>query len=195
MSPDGPLKHHPFASLRNRAPATAPAVPTPVSPPEKPRLRARIVVREEHDPEENALVVRVIGLPRERLEAIGSLLRTVLGVAVSIEGRDLLVMSRDRERVAAQLRKQGASEVVVVKPPAGSNLEQAGRPGGTNRAEIGRGLHVAVVTKADQPTGSLTEGIVRDILTKSPVHPRGIKVRLEDGQVGRVRRILVAANT
>lgn len=60
----------------------------------------------------------------------------------------------------------------------------------TNRNEISRGQKVKVVLKEDQGTGSLTEGVVEDILTKSPSHPHGIKVRLEDGQVGRVKEIL-----
>jgi len=49
-------------------------------------------------------------------------------------------------------------------------------------------MRVFIVLKKDQRTGVLTEGIVRDILTKSPVHTRGIKVRLETGEVGRVRK-------
>jgi len=49
---------------------------------------------------------------------------------------------------------------------------------------------VAIVLKQDQRTGKLTEGIVADLLTKSPNHPHGIKVRLQDGQVGRVQKIL-----
>jgi uncharacterized repeat protein (TIGR03833 family) len=61
---------------------------------------------------------------------------------------------------------------------------------GSNRADIRPGLRVAIVLKADQATGRLTEGIVRDILTNSATHPHGIKVRLEDGQVGRVKRVL-----
>jgi len=48
---------------------------------------------------------------------------------------------------------------------------------------------VQVVTKEDQRTGRLTEGVVKDILTKSPTHPHGIKVRLENGIVGRVKEI------
>jgi len=48
---------------------------------------------------------------------------------------------------------------------------------------------VAIVQKQDQPTGRLTEGIVKDILTNSPTHPHGIKVRLETGEVGRVQEI------
>ena len=60
---------------------------------------------------------------------------------------------------------------------------------GTNRAEIMTGLKVSIVLKQDQRTGKLTEGIVRDILTKSATHPHGIKVRLENGLVGRVKAI------
>lgn len=60
----------------------------------------------------------------------------------------------------------------------------------TNRDDIRPGLRVKIVLKKDQPTGNLTEGIVKDILTSSPTHPRGIKVRLTDGQVGRVQIIL-----
>jgi uncharacterized repeat protein (TIGR03833 family) len=59
------------------------------------------------------------------------------------------------------------------------------------RSQIKPGSHVRIVLKADQPTGKLTEGIVRDILTGSPTHPHGIKVRLMDGQVGRVQEIIV----
>jgi len=52
------------------------------------------------------------------------------------------------------------------------------------------GTHVMVAKKEDRRTGKLTEGIVKNILTNSAVHPRGIKVRLEDGTVGRVQEIL-----
>ncbi|HTX90324.1 MAG TPA: YwbE family protein [Anaerolineales bacterium] len=61
---------------------------------------------------------------------------------------------------------------------------------GNRRANIKPGLRVRIVLKQDQSTGKLTEGIVRDILTSSPTHPHGIKVRLTDGQVGRVKEIL-----
>jgi uncharacterized repeat protein (TIGR03833 family) len=60
---------------------------------------------------------------------------------------------------------------------------------GVESKNIKPGLRVSIVLKADQGTGKLTEGIVKDILTKSPSHPHGIKVRLESGQVGRVRGI------
>lgn len=59
-----------------------------------------------------------------------------------------------------------------------------------NRAQIKKGISVAIETKAHQRTGHLTEGIVDAILTSSDIHPYGIKVRLEDGQVGRVKNII-----
>jgi len=62
---------------------------------------------------------------------------------------------------------------------------------GTDRVNIRPGLRVLIALKTDQQSGKLTEGIVKDILTKSPVHPHGIKVRLEDGHVGRVKEIKV----
>lgn len=58
---------------------------------------------------------------------------------------------------------------------------------GQQRSEIRPGLAVAIVLKKDQKSGRLTEGIVKDILTSAPFHSRGIKVRLTDGQVGRVK--------
>ena len=58
---------------------------------------------------------------------------------------------------------------------------------GQNRSEITPGLAVVIILKQDQRSGKLTKGIVKDLLTKSPFHSRGIKVRLEDGQVGRVQ--------
>lgn len=61
---------------------------------------------------------------------------------------------------------------------------------GTKRADIKSGLEVLIVQKQDQATGKLTQGVVRDILTNSPTHPHGIKVRLVSGQVGRVKQIL-----
>lgn len=62
---------------------------------------------------------------------------------------------------------------------------------GNTRANIKPGSHVRIVLKQDQRTGKLTEGVVKDILTKSSTHPHGIKVRLQSGQVGRVKEILI----
>lgn len=61
---------------------------------------------------------------------------------------------------------------------------------GMNRNNIKPGLKVLIVLKKDQRSGRLTEGVVKDILTKSSSHPHGIKVRLESGDIGRVKKIL-----
>lgn len=61
---------------------------------------------------------------------------------------------------------------------------------GHTRSTISQGIKVRIVLKADQRSGKLTEGIVKDILTNSPTHPHGIKVRLTTGEVGRVKEII-----
>jgi uncharacterized repeat protein (TIGR03833 family) len=63
---------------------------------------------------------------------------------------------------------------------------------GQNRADIKAGIEVGVVTKEDQRSGKITSGIVKQILTKSPFHPHGIKVRLTSETVGRVKEIHTA---
>jgi uncharacterized repeat protein (TIGR03833 family) len=62
---------------------------------------------------------------------------------------------------------------------------------GARRSDLKAGIEVAIVLKKDQRSGRLTRGVVKDILTKSATHPHGIKVRLTDGQVGRVKEIFV----
>ncbi|WP_018615192.1 YwbE family protein [Segetibacter koreensis] len=61
---------------------------------------------------------------------------------------------------------------------------------GTIRSDIKPGIAVNIILKKDQRSGVLTQGIVKDILTSAPKHHRGIKVRLEDGQIGRVQEII-----
>jgi len=61
---------------------------------------------------------------------------------------------------------------------------------GQKRSSIKSGMTVLIVLKEDQRTGKLTKGVVKDILTKSSKHPHGIKVRLESGQVGRVKEVI-----
>ncbi|WP_419765711.1 MAG: YwbE family protein [Arcobacter sp.] len=61
---------------------------------------------------------------------------------------------------------------------------------GKKRFDVKIGATVNIVLKQDQRTGKLTKGIVKNLLTNSPTHPHGIKVRLQDGQVGRVQEIL-----
>jgi uncharacterized repeat protein (TIGR03833 family) len=62
---------------------------------------------------------------------------------------------------------------------------------GSERKDVRPGLMVDIVMKQDQRTGRLTRGVVKDVLTKSPHHPHGIKVRLETGEAGRVKEIVV----
>ncbi len=69
--------------------------------------------------------------------------------------------------------------------PEGENVMN-----GKNRSNIRPGLTVDIVLKKDQRTGALTRGVVKDLLTNSATHPHGIKVRLQDGQVGRVQQIV-----
>jgi|GEM_PF-323853 len=66
---------------------------------------------------------------------------------------------------------------------------------GRNRSDVARGADVSVVLKEDQPTGKQTRGIVQDLLTKSPFHRHGIKVRLQGGKVGRVQVIHSAGHS
>ena len=61
---------------------------------------------------------------------------------------------------------------------------------GTNRGDIRAGSEVYIVLKKDQRSGQLIRGVVKDVLTTSAHHPHGIKVRLDDGQVGRVKQII-----
>lgn len=69
-------------------------------------------------------------------------------------------------------------------------MEKRDGMNGKNRKDIVAGLEVDIVLKQDQRTGKRTRGIVKDILTNSSTHPHGIKVRLTDGQVGRVQEIV-----
>jgi len=61
---------------------------------------------------------------------------------------------------------------------------------GTKRVDIKLGMRVLIVLKKDQRSGKLTEGIVKDVLTNSPNHHHGIKVRLKSGDIGRVKKIV-----
>ena len=188
VASDKALKHNPFSKLR-AAVRTVDAPALKATPPAAAPLGS-VIVRPERDAPEGAVLTRVIGVPPEHRAALGKRWRDDLGHEVLVEGRDLLVMTDDVEGVAAVLRAAGASEVKLVRREVPPDLAGAGEPGGALRSQIRRGLRVAIVQKADQASGALTEGVVHDILTSSPEHPRGIKVRLASGEVGRVRRIL-----
>lgn len=190
VASDKGLKHKPFTSLVGSVRVVDAPTPKPAPPPPAKRPLGRVVLREELDTGEGTVRTRVIGVPHEHHASLGARWRDRLDAPVLVEGRDLLVMTDDCDTVAAVVHDAGAVEVKIVRREAPADPSRAGEPGGTVRARIRRGLRVAIVQKADQETGALTEGVVREILTSSPEHPRGIKVRLESGEVGRVRRIL-----
>jgi uncharacterized repeat protein (TIGR03833 family) len=76
----------------------------------------------------------------------------------------------------------------------GVEEEEKRNMNGTKRENIQPGLQVFIVLKKNQRSGKLTEGIVKDILTKSPIHHHGIKVRLKSGEIGRVKEIIKGHN-
>ncbi|PKN29776.1 MAG: hypothetical protein CVU63_25935, partial [Deltaproteobacteria bacterium HGW-Deltaproteobacteria-20] len=104
------LKHKALASLRELTVETRP--PKPLPKPASEASLGRLIVREEMDSEEGRVIARLIGVPSERLRALGVLLKEALGIVVLMEGRDLLVMGCPRERLMALLRDAGAAETV-----------------------------------------------------------------------------------
>ncbi len=75
-----------------------------------------------------------------------------------------------------------------------SDRDNAYMNDGNQRHNIRAGLEVEIILKQDQRTGKLTRGIVKDILTRSPQHPHGIKVRIETGEIGRVKTIIAVTS-
>jgi uncharacterized repeat protein (TIGR03833 family) len=188
----GGLTHHPFANL---VPGREPVAP---APPCGPPLAVRI--RLETAGRSGKAVTRITGLPGDNLEVIASRLRKALGCGAVVEGQDLVLLGSLVERASTWLERAGDPRAILPEPraprtprreeaPSAAALVATTPDHGTRRGEVRRGQRVAIVQKADQQSGKLTEGIVRDLLTKSETHPRGIKVRLESGEVGRVKII------
>jgi uncharacterized repeat protein (TIGR03833 family) len=199
----GTLTHSPFAALANKelarvsAPAREQSAPAVVRGPGPPRPRA-VRLRQESKGRSGKVVTRITGLPQQNLQAIGSRLRKALGCGAVVEGDELVLLGSLAERArhwldaAGDLREIKEERAFEPAPrsrePALSETTSAAAvSAGTQRSDVRRGQRVAIVLKADQASGNLTEGVVRDILTSSPTHPRGIKVRLETGEVGRVK--------
>jgi uncharacterized repeat protein (TIGR03833 family) len=144
-------------------------------------------------------VTRIEGLPAENIEAIASRLRKALGCGATIEGADLLLIGSLVERADQWFDKVGDLRAIYDEKPAPPRDFAAETQAQSElsapqthrspmrRSDVRRGQRVAIVTKLDQPTGNLTHGVVRDLLTNTEVHPRGIKVRLETGEIGRVQ--------
>jgi uncharacterized repeat protein (TIGR03833 family) len=204
-----PLAFNPFAALAKsalrdqvpNAPLAKPAPPTVAAkPPPLPPCRVRL--RHETAGRSGKVITRVSGLPRENVSAIASRLSKALGCGASVEGDDVVLQGSLEERASQWIAKAGDLRAIVderaaTKSSSGS-VEAPKEPvyvpvstlSGNRRADVRRGMRVAIVLKADQGTSKLTEGIVRDLLTSADYHPRGIKVRLESGQIGRVQVIL-----
>jgi uncharacterized repeat protein (TIGR03833 family) len=170
-------------------------VPAVVRQPAAPARRA-VRLRQESKGRSGKVVTRITGLPSHNLAAIGSRLRQALGCGAVVEGDDLLLLGSLAERAQRWLDAAGDPRDINEPPPSPARPEKPSPPesasapvagSGTKRGDLRRGQRVAIVLKADQTSGKLTEGIVQDILTSSPTHPHGIKVRLETGEVGRVK--------
>jgi uncharacterized repeat protein (TIGR03833 family) len=190
--------NNPFAALsalrnelRSQPPPEALAAAAPASPLE---ACVKLVVQRERKGRAGKTVTRVSGLAAELARDLAPRLKSALGCGATVEGEDLVLLGDLVERAADWFRAEGARQVVVsgnqsAPAPSRPSGGQTWREG-TRRDDLEPGLTVEIVLKRDQPTGALTRGVIQEILTPGATHPRGIKVRLTDGSVGRVKRVL-----
>jgi uncharacterized repeat protein (TIGR03833 family) len=163
------------------------------------------VVQREKKGRAGKTVTRVSGLPPEGVEEVARRMKSALGCGATLEGDDLVLLGSLVDQASRWLEREGARKVVVSggesppppskRPPAPASApfeseRVSSSKDGTHRADLERGQTVDIVLKQDQRTGSLTRGVLQDILTRSPTHPHGIKVRLADGSVGRVKHVI-----
>jgi len=196
--------HTPFARLAIK-PQLGPKAPSPpqtrtAAPPRRDHALPppRIAIRHESVGRSGKIVTRIAGLPHDLLETVAGRLRKALGCVSRVESTDVILDGSLKELASEWLKKIGdvrklteekttpakaASPVPAAPPLTATNAS------GTYRRNIRPGMKVAIILKEDQPTGELTTGVVRDLLTSSDEHPRGIKVCLQSGQVGRVKVI------
>jgi uncharacterized repeat protein (TIGR03833 family) len=175
------------------APVAAPASRRPTSP------APRLAVRHEAVGRSGKIVTRISGVPAEVRDTVAAKLGKALGCAAEVDAVDVILTGSLKERAYEWLQKVGDVRKLVEEKPRATSPAQPAPPEppaliasnalGTYRRNIRPGMRVAIVLKEDQPTGELTTGIVRDLLTSSNDHPRGIKVRLASGLVGRVKII------
>lgn len=205
--------NNPFAKLaRETALAARPAgvSPAPVpAPGPRPRtsLAPRLFVRHEAVGRSGKVITRISGVPAELRDTVAARLRKALGCAAELDAEDVVLTGSLKQRANEWFEKLGdvrrladhkddksaarpaSAASPAVPQPAPAPALVATNASGTYRRNVRPGMRVAVVMKEDQPTGELTTGIVRDLLTNSEEHPRGIKVRLVSGVVGRVKII------
>ncbi len=200
--------NNPFGALQGIRDELAPGLPaaaaepaTAAAPPEPGAgdggvgaTWSKIVVSAEKKGRAGKTVTRVCGLPPGELPALARQIKTALGCGATFEGDDLLLLGSLVQRCVDWLEARGAAKVVVSGGAGGAGRARPRpRPGAgpervPARAELQAGQVVEIVLKQDQASGALTRGILREILTRPATHPHGIKVRLEDGAVGRVKR-------
>lgn len=144
------------------------------------------------------VVTRIAGLPQDLLDTIAARLRKALGCVARVDNANVILEGSLKERASEWLQKVGDVRNLPEEKPALAKVASpvpaapalvATSASGTYRRNIRAGMKVGIVLKEDQPTGELTIGVVRDLLTSSDEHPRGIKVLLQSGQVGRVKVI------
>ncbi len=198
----------PTNARRSGPPAPAPPAPAAESRSPPPRASSpwRLTIRRETKGRAGKTVTRVTGIPHAHVDDVLHRIKRALGCGAVVE-EGALVLLGDLEKRADEWLKNldsaapaGPSPSATTPVPTGAGrTSPAATPlpapaadarTGTERSRIHAGQRVAVVQKADQPTGTLTEGVVREILTNSSTHPHGIKVRLVSGEVGRVKRLL-----
>ena len=200
--------NNPFGELSNlrdqlspAAPSVLPTKPKPTSEVE-PAGWGKLVVMCEKKGRAGKTVTRIKGLPAASLSDCIQRMKLAFGCGANQEEGDLILQGSHVERAKEWLENHGARLVVVsggagrakvVRAQPSRAVPNEGRVStrdGKRRADLEGGLTVDIVLKRDQPSGALTRGVIRDILTKSPLHPHGIKVRLTDGSVGRVKHVI-----
>ena len=160
----------------------------------------RLTLRHEAVGRSGKVATRISGLPIDMLEIVAVKLAKALGCAAGVDGVDVVLAGSLRERASDWFQKIGDVRKLAEEKPATPAMPArpdlppppalvATNASGTYRRNIRPGMRVAIVLKADQPSGDLTVGVVRDLLTNSEEHPHGIKVCLVSGQVGRVQVI------